>query len=91
MLYSFLLLWCFGDAFIDLQGDANVGGMLSDGMKWLLALIPLTATHADADWPPIVVVPPPTGRTPRLSGNDLPGLLGEQCCGALRRRHVCFR
>lgn len=40
--------------FIDLQGDANVGGMLSDGMKWLLALIPLTATHADAGWPPIV-------------------------------------
>lgn len=60
MMYSFLLLWCFGDTFIDLQGDANVGGMLSDGMKWLLALIPLTATHADAGWPPIV--PPPTNR-----------------------------
>lgn len=41
-------------SFIDLQGDANVGGMLSDCMKWLLALTPLTATHADMGWPPIV-------------------------------------
>lgn len=24
---------------VDLQGAADVGGMLSDGMKWLLALI----------------------------------------------------
>lgn len=33
---SFMVL---PQSFIDLQGDANVG-MLSDGMKWLLVLIP---------------------------------------------------
>lgn len=30
----------FRQSFIDLQGDLNAGGMLSDGVKWLLVLIP---------------------------------------------------
>lgn len=30
----------FHPSFIDLQDDANVDGMLSDSMKWLLVVIP---------------------------------------------------
>lgn len=69
---SFMVL---PQSFIDLQGDANVG-MLSDGMKWLLVLIPWQR-HMHTGWPPIV---------PRRVGHPAWALmtcpLSEGCCGA---------
>lgn len=52
----------FRQSFIDLQGDLNAGGMLSDGVKWLLVLIPWqrhTQTRAPLPLPPCQQHTPP--------------------------------